>query len=533
MPVSVIIPAYRAAASVAQTVGAAKSIPGVSEVIVVDDGSRDGTAEAAGRAGADLVIALPGNVGKGGALMAGIEVAHSDLLLFLDADLGASASHAGPLLDAARQQGSMAIAVFPSRSSAGGFGLARGLAHAAIRLLGGLTVAAPLSGQRALPARLVKHIGLASRFGAETGLTVEAAHLSFPIRELALSLEHEPTGRTFAGLWHRGRQCRDILWFTLLVGYGLGWPALPAAQRAARMASWAFALALVLLCGAFLSPSCLAVLAVVAACGTLAWLPLLWVGAVWLNLRKANYLGRSLPAGAGLVLPLVALPALALLPAAVQHRGAAAVVIGTLGAVGLLDDLFAARRQARGLRGHLRSLRRGRLTTGAVKALGGLAAGLLAGALLSPGQPAVALLDALLIALTANSINLLDLRPSRALKGFGLICVLAIGLSPGAFPLLGPLLVLAVVAAPAEFAGRVMLGDVGSNVLGGAAGLGLAIALPSWGRLVAVALLALVHLVCERWSLSDVIPRNRVLRAFDEVGTAHLPPLPPAAETGP
>lgn len=135
-------------------------------------------------------------------------------------------------------------------------------------------------------------------------------------------------------------------------------------------------------------------------------------------------------------------------------------------------------------------------------------------------------LDALLIALSANVVNLLDLRPSRALKGFGVMCAVAIAASPKSIDLLGPLLALAVVAAPAEFAGRVMLGDVGANVLGGAAGLGLAIALSPVARLMAVALLLAVHLVCERVSLTDVIAGNRVLAWLDRIGTAHLAPFP-------
>ena len=75
---------------------------------------------------------------------------------------------------------------------------------------------------------------------------------------------------------------------------------------------------------------------------------------------------------------------------------------------------------------HLTALARGRLTTGAVKAVGGLAAGLAAGFILHPGRPAAIVLDALLIALTANLLNLLDLRPGRCLKGFGLLSAAAV-----------------------------------------------------------------------------------------------------------
>jgi UDP-N-acetylmuramyl pentapeptide phosphotransferase/UDP-N-acetylglucosamine-1-phosphate transferase len=225
------------------------------------------------------------------------------------------------------------------------------------------------------------------------------------------------------------------------------------------------------------------------------------------------------------MLPVVALLLLPLwLPQGL--RAAAIAVLSVLGAVGLLDDLYASRHQARGLRGHLRALLSGRLTTGGVKAIGGLAAGVAAGAILAPGRPAMIALDALLIALCANSVNLLDLRPGRALKGFAVLCLVALIASPGSFSLLGPMLALALVLAPAELAGRVMLGDVGANVLGGIAGVGLVVALSPWQRLVSVLALLAFHFLCERVSFSELVRRNRAMAWFDAIGAGHLPPLP-------
>ncbi|MCJ7752681.1 MAG: glycosyltransferase, partial [Armatimonadetes bacterium] len=226
MPATAIIPAYRAAATIAATVRAARSIPGVAQVVVVDDGSGDETADAARSAGAHTVIALPSNRGKGAALQAGIDDAQHEVILFLDADLGTSAGAAAPLLDALSTGADMSIAVLPSPPRSGGLGLALGLARAATRLLAGLHMAAPMSGQRALTKTLAQHTGIAPRFGVEVGLTVEAAHAGAAIREIPLPLDHSHTGRTLPGFLHRGRQFADILRFLLLAGYGLGWPAL-------------------------------------------------------------------------------------------------------------------------------------------------------------------------------------------------------------------------------------------------------------------------------------------------------------------
>lgn len=84
--VSVIIPAFEEEATVGRSVAAALRHPDVAEVIVVDDGSTDGTAEAAAAAGARLVR-LDRNVGKAAALDAGVRAAKHDVLLFLDADV--------------------------------------------------------------------------------------------------------------------------------------------------------------------------------------------------------------------------------------------------------------------------------------------------------------------------------------------------------------------------------------------------------------------------------------------------------------
>ena len=70
MKVVVLIPAHNEAGLIGATVGAAREIPGVSQVIVINDGSTDNTAAIAAGAGA-VVVDMPRNAGKGAALTAG------------------------------------------------------------------------------------------------------------------------------------------------------------------------------------------------------------------------------------------------------------------------------------------------------------------------------------------------------------------------------------------------------------------------------------------------------------------------------
>ncbi|HXK39938.1 MAG TPA: glycosyltransferase [Candidatus Paceibacterota bacterium] len=83
--VSVVIPAFNEEKTVGAAVCAVIGHPAVGEVVVVDDGSDDATAQRAREAGA-RVVALSSNIGKAGAMDAGVAVASRNVILFLDAD---------------------------------------------------------------------------------------------------------------------------------------------------------------------------------------------------------------------------------------------------------------------------------------------------------------------------------------------------------------------------------------------------------------------------------------------------------------
>ena len=208
MKATVIIPAHNEEALIADTVRAALTIPGVEQLIVVDDGSDDETAAVASAAGADIVRME--HAGKGAALDAGLEVVSDyDILVLIDADLGETAVQAGKLVaPVSAGAADMAVATFPPPMKPGGFGLVKGLARTGIRLLGGgFRPEAPLSGQRVLTRKAVDHVTpFAFGYGVEVAMTVRALRANLKIVEVATEMTHSETGRDISGFAHRARQ---------------------------------------------------------------------------------------------------------------------------------------------------------------------------------------------------------------------------------------------------------------------------------------------------------------------------------------
>ncbi len=270
---------------------------------------------------------------------------------------------------------------------------------------------------------------------------------------------------------------------------------------------------------------------IAAVVGAIVWHALVVRLAPRLGLVKPNFQKKPILASYGLIqFPYIVVAALVLVygfpPRSVPETQASVetpivwlylAVMGAMWVLGAIDDLWGSR-EVGGFKGHFRKLLIDRkLTTGAVKAMGGGVVALAAGWILHPDDPIQAGLAAMVIALSSNMLNLFDLRPGRAVAvlfcGLGVTCILTCGRLV-ASPLIAAVAVIALLFGIADSRGRAMMGDSGSNSLGAALGVTIALSAPNW-VIPAIILFVVLHVYSEKRSISELIERNRALRAID------------------
>lgn len=264
------------------------------------------------------------------------------------------------------------------------------------------------------------------------------------------------------------------------------------------------------------------VLALASVVLTVLAVPAMWALAHTWKLGRTNFKGKQIPTGFGFLVVLAAAPVYAaaiLLFGAGWYASACLVVVLGFGALGLFDDVYGTRGVG-GFRGHLSLLRQGRVSSGLVKAVVGGGLGLGVGAAIARFDPVISLVNGLVISLAANTLNLLDLRPGRAVSCFwvGLLALAAVHSGRAVVLVwLIPVLVPAVWLTVLDRSARVMLGDAGSNVLGAVFGLAIVYGVGVPTRVVLIVLMAGVHLYTEKYSVSELIDGNRVLRSIDQL----------------
>jgi len=206
MKVAAIVPAYNEEKRIRSVLSVVEQVPQIDEVLVVNDGSTDRTADVIPSGNGVRTIDLPTNVGKGGALLAGANTTDAEILVFVDADLvGLTPAHISNLISPVlNDEAEMSIGVFK-----GG----RYMTDLAQRLV------PYISGQRAVKREVFLSVPQLAhaRYSVEVALTSHAAAHGLRVSKVPLLgvthvMKEEKLGLVL-GFLSRLRMYRDIAGF--------------------------------------------------------------------------------------------------------------------------------------------------------------------------------------------------------------------------------------------------------------------------------------------------------------------------------
>lgn len=236
---------------------------------------------------------------------------------------------------------------------------------------------------------------------------------------------------------------------------------------------------------------------------------------------RKNFQGIDIPVSMGLSFPVVVMMVFLIYDLLQWYDISYHLYILALMSVsflGFIDDMLG-QRDTLGFKGHFGALFRGRLTTGGLKALGGGLVALFTAFFVSDGWANI-IINTLILALFTNMLNLLDLRPGRAVKGFIFFTVLIIIIAGGNldYVLLAPLAGAVLWYFRYDLSARVMMGDAGSNVLGFALGFLVVTELSFYARTGVLLFLIAMHIFTEKYSLTRIIENTAILRYIDNMG---------------
>ena len=244
------------------------------------------------------------------------------------------------------------------------------------------------------------------------------------------------------------------------------------------------------------------------------------VGRVGPRWRKENRRGRPLPVTLGWALATGLLALVAVVWDQVGEIGLRGSQTGELigaaivFAAGVVDDGFGG--SVRGLRGHLRAVLSGHLTTGGLKLAAAVVAATITVAWTPRDHPWANLLALIAIAGCTNIWNGLDVAPGRALKGFLAVAVVLLIVDLKAFLLVCTGAAAAILIP--DLRERGMLGDSGANLLGFLAGAEIVRRLPEVWLVPAVLVVIGLNVVAETVTFSRTIGAIPPLRWFDRLG---------------
>lgn len=241
------------------------------------------------------------------------------------------------------------------------------------------------------------------------------------------------------------------------------------------------------------------------------------------GLIRKNYRGEMIPVGMGIAfIPALMVNSAILTYFNIEHDRLLLIfvllfAVMAMAFAGIMDDAIG-NRDVTGLKGHFLSMFKGRLTTGGFKAVLGGFIGIVVSVAVADNILGV-VVGTLVVALATNFMNLLDLRPGRAIKVYLIISILVL-IFAGDFNRQLYMLLLPGVVSYFIFDLKAlsMMGDAGSNVLGVFIGVMIVISFSIQVQLVCLVGLIAIHVLTEKYSLTKLIEQNSVLNFIDKLG---------------
>jgi glycosyltransferase involved in cell wall biosynthesis len=239
MNVSVVIPAHNEAPAIGPVIAAALAhTPAPAEVLVVDDGSTDGTAEVARAAGA-RVVRLEQNAGKGVAIQRGTAAAAGDVLVFIDADGQDDPAEIPLLLSAMTPDidlvlGSRFLGHFRPGAITRLNLLGTRLITGTVNALFGTRVTDPLAGFRAIRTEAMRAIDIQARgYDIEVDMLLRVLLAGGQVAEVPAERSERPHGQSKLSSFRDGS--RIMLRIVRLWLSGLGREAVRPVARSEEM----------------------------------------------------------------------------------------------------------------------------------------------------------------------------------------------------------------------------------------------------------------------------------------------------------
>ncbi len=203
MKVAALVPAYNEEQSIRDTIRNLRGMENLDEVIVVNDGSKDRTAEIASEEVGIKFVNLAHNRGKGGAIKAGISSTDAEVILLIDADLiGLHQRHIAALL--------APVLDGRAKTTMGVFTEGRAVTDLAQK------VAPMLSGQRAILREILDQVDIEdTRYGVEVAINKFLEDNDIPIYEVGLDNVSQRTKEEKMGFW-KGAKARARMYYDVV-----------------------------------------------------------------------------------------------------------------------------------------------------------------------------------------------------------------------------------------------------------------------------------------------------------------------------